>query len=519
METQLMLSKQLVIGEFLARWSRKEPAREALVYKEQRYTYRDLNERVNRLANGLKSLGIGRSDKVALLMTNCNQMIECYCAICKLGAVAVPLNFRLAGPEIAYQIDNSDACLLIFGQSFLDLVHSVSDQFANIEAQICVGGSEDEKTRNYEDFLSSFESSEPLVPIEDDDPAFILYTSGTTGKPKGAVMTHKNLLLNALITTLEIPGTPYERCLCSVPLFHAGGLSTFLKILLVGGTFIITDQFDPVETLDLIEREQVSYLLLVPAMWIQLLETPEIVDYDTSSLKRALTAASIMPVSVKSKILEYFPNARLSDSFGQTEMGPVATTLKPEDVLRKKGSVGRPCITVETRIVDTHDNDVPQGQVGEIIYRGPTVMKEYYKNPQATTEAMRNGWFHSGDLVKADEEGFIYVVDRLKDIIISGGENIYAVEVEETLYSHPAVLEAAVIGVPDPKWEEAVKAIVVLKEGYQATEPEIIEHCRQNLASYKKPKSVVFVDSLPKNATGKVLKFKLREQYKTVNTH
>ena len=254
-------------------------------------------------------------------------------------------------------------------------------------------------------------------------------------------------------------------------------------------------------------------MFLVPAMWIMLLENDKINSIDKSSLQRALTGASVMPGTIKKKIMENFPNARLSDSFGQTEMSPVAVILRPEDFFRKQGSVGRPVMTIEARIVDENDNDVPQGEVGEIIYRGPTTMKEYYKNPKATAEAMRNGWFHSGDLVRADEEGFIYVVDRSKDMIISGGENIYAVEVEEVLYSHPAVLEAAVIGVPDPKWEEAVTAVLVLREGFQTTEEEIIEHCKQNLASYKKPKSVEFLDDLPKNATGKVQKFKLREKY------
>jgi acyl-CoA synthetase (AMP-forming)/AMP-acid ligase II len=513
METQLLLSSQLVIGEFLARWSRREPSREAVIYLEKRLTYRELNERANRLANGLQSLGVGRSDKIALLMKNCSQIIESYCAIGKLGAVAVPLNFRLAGPEIVYQVNNSDSSILIYGLEFHDLLNSIRGQMTHVESYICIDDTGDENTIGYEKLLNASGSDEPMLPVNDDDPAFIMYTSGTTGRPKGAVLTHKSMLLNALLSTLEVPGSPNERCLCTAPLFHVAALSTYLKMLLVGGAVIIRDHFDPEDTLQQIEKEGITYLFLVPTMWISLLDNPNLGNYETSSLRRALTGASVMPIEVKLKILETFPNIRVTDSFGQTEMGPVTTVLKPKDVVRKPGSVGQPYFLIETRIVDKDGNDVPQGQVGEIIYRGPTTMKEYYKNPEATTEAMRDGWFHSGDLVRADEEGFIHVVDRSKDMIISGGENIYAMEVEATLCRHPAVREAAVIGVPDPKWGEAVTAVVVVREGFEATGGEIIEHCRQNLASYKKPKSVEFVDALPRNATGKVLKFRLKERF------
>ncbi|MCP4754834.1 MAG: long-chain-fatty-acid--CoA ligase [Proteobacteria bacterium] len=513
MDTQLLLSSQLVIGEVLARWARKTPDREALVCRERRFTYRQYNERVNRLANGLQSLGVDKGDKVALLFTNSNEIAECFLAVCKLGAVVVPLNFRLIGRELVYQIRNSDSKVLIFGEQFQEMVNSIRDRLPEVKSYICAGHRNVAGTRNYEEFLGLHDTSEPMVPMFDDDPAFIMYTSGTTGQPKGAVLTHKNLILSALITSIEAPGSPAERMLCITPLFHVAAAGSLIKMLLLGGTTVVHDQFDPRRVLETIEKEKITYMFLVPAMWIMLLENEKIDGIDKSSLQRGLTGASVMPASIKKKVSEHFPKARLSDSFGQTEMSPVTAILRPEDFFRKQGSVGRPVMTIEARVVDESDNDVPQGQVGEIIYRGPTTMKEYYKNPEATAEAMRNGWFHSGDLVRIDEEGFIYVVDRSKDMIVSGGENIYAVEVEEVLYTHPSVLEAAVIGVPDPKWEEAVKAVVVLREGYQATEEEIIEHCRQNLAGYKKPKSVEFLEELPKNATGKVQKFILREKY------
>jgi acyl-CoA synthetase (AMP-forming)/AMP-acid ligase II len=506
------LSKQWVIGEVLARWARKTPDTEIFVFKERRLTYGEFNERVNRLANGLLGLGIEKGEMVAVLFTNCIEIVECYLALCKIGAVSVPINFRLVGPEIQYQVHQSDSMAVIFGEVFQEVLGSIADQLPKVQHYICHSEKGTAKDIDYEDLLQRSSPEEPLVSVSDDDAAFIIYTAGTTGKPKGAVLTHKNLLVELVNFIIEADIRKGDRSFFAAPLFHVAALLQTLLFIFLGETSFIMDKFVPVDLLKLIEKERLTVGQLIPAMWISLLQVPNIDNYETGTLRRVITGASVMPVEVMAQALKRFQNVGMYNIFGQTETSGGMTMQQPRDAFRKEGSVGRRMINAEARIVDDHDKDVPPGEVGEVVYRGPTVMKEYYKNPEGTTEAMRGGWFHSGDLVREDEEGFIYVVDRKKDMIISGGENIYAAEVEEVLFSHPKILEAAVIGVPDPEWGESVKAIVVPKQGLALTEGEIIEHCRKHLASYKKPKSVEFVEALPRNAAGKVLKFKLREK-------
>jgi acyl-CoA synthetase (AMP-forming)/AMP-acid ligase II len=510
---RLEQSRQLTIGELIKRNTRKAPSREAFIFGERRYTYNEANKRVNRLANGLIKLGISRGDKVAVLFFNAVELVECYFAITKIGAIVVPLNFRLAGAELVYQINQSDSKIVVFGKAFEETIGSISNELSMVEQYIGVGQNQNDGIIDYEDFLRKQKEEEPSIVVNDDDPAFIVYTSGTTGKPKGAVLTHKNLMMDALNLLAEINFNNEPRWLCVPPLFHAAALGLFLTIVMRGGTTIIVEQFDPQEIPKTLEEEKISFIFLVPAMWIFLLQSPDIGNYDCTSLTIGVSGAAILPVEVKKKIMGRFPDMSIYDVFGQTEMSPCTTMLKHKDAIRKPGSVGQRIINVEARIVDIDGKDVEVGHVGEIVYRGPTTMLEYYKKPKETKEAMDGGWFHSGDLVREDEEGYIYVVDRAKDMIISGGENIYAAEVEEVLYTHPKVLEVAIIGVPDEQWGEAVKAIVVAKQGERIGEDEIVSHCKKKLASYKKPRSVAFIESLPRNAAGKVMKFKLREQY------
>ena len=340
----------------------------------------------------------------------------------------------------------------------------------------------------------------------------ILYTSGTTGKPKGAVLTHKNLCQNGMNMLWEAGIGLNFKQLIVAPLFHIAAMSTLINNCYVEGTSIIHREFHPVAVLETISKEKINAIFLVPAMWNFLFQVPHLTSFDLRSVQIGITGGAITPVEIKKRIMEHFPNAGLYDAFGQTEMSPVTTCLHPEDTLRKPESVGRPVINVEVRVVDDKMNDVP---VGEIVYRGPTTMKEYYKNPEATEEAFNGGWFHSGDLVKMDEEGFIYIVDRKKDMIISGGENIYPAEIEEVLYTHPDILECAVIGVPDLDWGENVKAYIVLKPEKTLQENDIIDYCTKKLASYKKPKEIEFIEQLPRNAAGKVLKQVLRKQHDT----
>ncbi len=513
MATPLDLSKKLVIGELPARWARKTPDKEAFVFADKRYTYDRFNQRVNQLAHGLLGLEINKGDKVAVLFTNGMEIMECYFALAKIGAVMVPLNFRLTGRELIYQINQSDAKGIIFNDMFMKNITAIKSDLSQGLHYICAGDKEIKGATAYEQLVKDSPSKEPHIPVNEDDPAIIMYTSGTTGKPKGAVLTHKNQLMDAINFLIEINLRSDDRALCVTPLFHVAAIAVCLKLMFVGGTTVIVKDFLPEDILKVMDNEKISIMFLVPAMWILLLEEPNISDYDTRPLRIGLTGAATMPTEVKGRLMKQFPKAGIYDIFGQSEMSPCTTMLKAEDAIRKPGSVGQRMINVEARIVDNNDLDVPLGHVGEIVYRGPTVMKEYYKNPQATAEAMTGGWFHSGDLVREDEEGFLYVVDRKKDMIISGGENIYAAEIEDLLYTHPKILEAAVIGVPDPKWGENVKAIVVPKPNETLIESEIINYCKNNLAGYKKPKSIVFVESLPRNQAGKILKYVLRKKY------
>ncbi|WP_274379394.1 AMP-binding protein [Alkalihalobacterium alkalinitrilicum] len=342
----------------------------------------------------------------------------------------------------------------------------------------------------------------------------ICYTSGTTGNPKGAVLSHKNLILGAINNVVEAKIPNGTKQLLTTPIFHIAGIAFILINCTVAGTTVIHRDFNPAQVLETIQDEKINSIFLVPAMWNFVTQHPDIDKYDLSSLVLSTTGAAICPLEVKKRILYYFPNTRLLDNFGQTEMSPTTTMLQPEDSFRKSASVGKPVLNVEIRVVDENMNDVPIGEIGEIVYRGPTLMKGYYKKPEATEEAFKGGWFHSGDLVRLDDEGFVYVVDRKKDMIISGGENIYPAEVEAALYKHDAVLEVAVIGVPDEKWGESVKAYIVLKQGKTMSEDEVLEHCKQHVASYKKPKYVEFISELPRNTSGKILKRVLRDQSK-----
>ena len=517
---QEALAKRLLLGEVIATNARKFPDKEAVVYGETRLTFREFNARINRLAHALMDIGIKKGDKVAIILFNCNQFLEAYFALGKIGAIAVPLNFRLHPEEITYIVNNSDSVAFILGEAFVDMVKGIQKDLPKVKQYISVTGKPVEGMLHFESLLQKYPDDEPLVLVEEDDPVFIMYTAGTTGRPKGAVLTHKN---QALIWTLAILGISQEpgigamsewRAFAVPPIFHLASLGCCLANLQFGATVILSvEVFNPVEVLQTMEREKCDSVLLIPAMANFLLQMPNLSQFDTSSLKLWLTGAAILPTELRNRIMKAFPQVKIFDCFGQTESNAVVSMLLPSEAERKEASVGRALPFVEIRVVDDKDRDVPVGEVGEAVYRGPTIMSEYYNNPEGTAKAFRSGWFHSGDLVRQDEEGFLYIVDRKIDMIISGGENIYPAEVEEVLYKHPKILEAAVIGVYDEEWGESVKAIVAPKPGETLTEEEVIEFCKGHLSSYKKPKSVDFIDALPRSSTMKVLKTVLRDKY------
>jgi fatty-acyl-CoA synthase len=388
--------------------------------------------------------------------------------------------------------------------TFAPVVAAARAQAPAVSAVLTIGA-------GYDDVLASGSAEYVKLPVDDGAPAFVMYTSGTTGRPKGAVLTHRNLLLHAFSNVVHAGVSSDDRVgMSGAPLFHIAGVSGFYLNLAVGGRTVLAPSggFDPAAMVDLLERERVSTVFFVPAQWAAIVALPGIRDRDLSALRRSTTLLRTM--------IDTFPQAEIVTAFGQTECSPVTCALRGEDSIRKIGSIGTPMINVEVRVVDDDMNDVPQGEVGEIVYRGPLVMSGYWNKPEETADAFRGGWFHSGDLVRQDEDGYFYVVDRKKDMIISGGENIYCAEVENALAAHPKVAEVALIGVADARYGEAPLAVIAPRDPADPpTAEEIDAFCREHLASYKRPREVVIVAALPRNPSGKVLKTQLRRTYGT----
>ncbi len=516
---ELQVARRMSHGAQLGRAARKFPDNVAFRFLDERRTFAELDARVTRLGRALLDRGVEPGDRVALLMPNGLEVIEAVFASCRIGAICVPVNIRLVVDEVAHVLRDSGARALVVHESLSELAGKVRGLVPALETCFVVGSSADPAGPGavpYEEALAQSSDAQIDIDVPDHAPAFIMYTSGTTGRPKGAVLSHFNLFMNSLNGMIEqrISGED-EVWLAGLPLFHIGGLNGILPYVMTGGTTILwpTGHFDALEAVDELERSRVTGCFFVATQWQEICAVPGVKERDFA-LRRISWGASTALPSVLEAMVETFPDSPLYTFFGQTEMSSVTTVLRGEDSLRKLGSVGKLCVNVEARIVDDDMRDVAPGEVGEIVYRAPTMTQGYWNNPEGTAEAFAGGWFHSGDLLRQDEDGFLWVVDRKKDMIISGGENIYSAEVETVIDTHPGVAEVAVIGIPDPKWMETPCAVVVPVDRDNApSESEIIDYCKGRLASYKKPSSVVFVDSLPRNASGKVLKTQLREGY------
>lgn len=502
--------------------------KEAVVCGERRLTYGQFAGRAFGLATFLHNEGIRRGDCVAILHQNSHEFLESYFAAAHLGAVLNPLNTRLSPGELSFILKDSEARWLIASRRFIPQVLDILDAGTPISRVICTGsgeGLEEREFLEYEDIVERSQKGPPPSPeMSDDDIAHLYYTSGTTGLPKGVMLSHKNVCTHALAAIAELGLSDKDRWIHAAPLFHLADAWATFAITWVGGCHVIAEDFKPLPVLETMEREKVTITNMIPTMLNMLVNTPGVEDFDFSSLRVILSGGAPIAPEVVRKIMETF-KCDYIQTYGMTETSPYLTLsilkedlapLPPEEQFLYKAKTGRPFMGVLLKVVREDGTEVARNdkEVGEIIVKGDTVTKGYWKRPEETAQSIKDGWLHTGDMATIDPEGYVNIVDRKKDVIITGGENVYSVEVENVLYSHPSLLEAAVIGIPDPKWGEAVKAVVVPKPGHSVTEEELIQYCKERIARYKAPKSVDFVGELPKTGSGKIYKKALRDRYR-----
>jgi long-chain acyl-CoA synthetase len=500
----------------LARWrAGYHPDRVALEYAGRHTTYAELDRRASRVANALIRVGVRPGDRVCVLDQGHDHFFETIFGIAKAGAVYTPMNWRLAPPEMAYLVEDAGARVLFAGPLFADAIRSIESRLTSLSTIVCYADA-DERWQPYERWRDAAPADDPRRDADEDGSVWQLYTSGTTGKPKGAELTNRNLfaaLGNGMLSGVRV--APGDRGLVCLPLYHIGGAGYALGLFYAGMTIVVANAFDPGGILRLIEERRVRQSFLVPTMLNFLLSHPACAQTDLSSLETIVYGASPIPTDLLERAIARF-GCSFIQAYGLTETTgaicylPAADHVPGSDRLR---SAGRPALGVEVRVLDAAGGVCGPGEVGEIVIRGDAVMKGYWNQPVATREAIVDGWLRSGDAGCFDADGYLYLHDRVKDMIVSGAENVYPAEVERVLAEHPAVLDVGVIGVPDDRWGEAVKAVVQRRPGHEVTEGELIAHCKARLAHFKCPKSVDFTDAIPRNPTGKVLKLELRERY------
>ena len=493
----------------------------ALLENDKVLSYLEFGDRVQRLAGALRGLGIGPDDKVAILSLNSHRYLEVFYGTFWAGGVVVPLNIRLAPPELIFQINEAEVRVLVVDDTFAMMLPAFEGKLKTVRHVIFSADTPPpDKLLSYEDLLRQ------SAPVEDaerngNDVAGIFYTGGTTGRPKGVMLTHDSMMANTQNTLMANHSDQRDVYLHSAPMFHLADCSGTFAVTLVGAKHAFIPFFEPVAMMQAIQKFRVTLGLMIPTMLNMVLNHPRFSEFDLSSLRTVSYGAAPIPLALLQKALELLP-CDFIQGYGMTELSPLVAMLPPEDhrldgspeMQQRLKAAGKPIYTAEVKIMDENDHEVPRGQVGEICARGPMVMKGYWKQPEETAKALRNGWMHTGDAGYMDEDGYIFLVDRTKDMIVTGGENVYSVEVEAALYEHPAVLEAAVIGIPDEQWGEAVHAIVHLKPGKSAVEDELISHCHGLIANYKCPKSLsLSTHELPKSGAGKILKRDLRAPF------
>jgi fatty-acyl-CoA synthase len=511
---------------FLRYAEQQYPHRTAVVCNQERFTYKEFGERAGRLAGALRQLGVRPGDRVAFLSTNCHRLLEAYYGVLEAGAVLLPLNIRLAASELSYILNDAGATIVFVEKQFLPLVEAFRKDIPSVKTFIQLEGVPEASwiaADNYETLLrEAMPHRMDIASVNENDLAELFYTSGTSANPKGVMLTHRNVYLHAVHVCLAFHIESGTVELHTIPLFHANGWGVAHFLTLLGGKHVMMQRFDPKEVFRLIQEESVHSCSLVPIMATVLVNCPERQNYHLSSLRRIVIGGAASSPTLIREVEEKL-GCECFSGYGLTETSP-ALSLSPtkpesnwqgEQRWAGQAMTGYPVPGVEMRVVDANDNDVPHDgrAIGEIIVRGDGVMEGYWRQPEASAEALRGGWFHTGDMATLNQDGYLLIVDRKKDIIVSGGENISSLELEKAILAHPAILEAGVIPVPDEKWGEVPKALVVLKPDATVTESELVEFCRTRLAHYKCPRSFEFVASLPKTATGKILKKELRKKY------
>ncbi|WP_200816487.1 acyl-CoA synthetase [Salirhabdus sp. Marseille-P4669] len=519
LETMLQRARRNTLGDLLARTRERFPNKFAIAYKDERLTYAELDDVVNQTAHAFLEAGMKKGDMLTVMSKNSLDFVIVNFALARVGAIMIPINYMLTSGDVEYILKHAKVNGFIASEEYAPVLNSASKDLSIAFRYIM-----DQDTTNLEGWKTLTEirrnKSVDLVDtdIKDDDLAHVLYTSGTESRPKGVMLTHKSIISEYVSCIVDGQMAGNDVCIHALPLYHSAQLHCFLgPSVYLGSSGIILDGANPEVILKTIEEESITQLFCPPTVWIALLRHPDFDKRDLTSLEKCYYGAAIMPREVLKELSVRLPNARFWNFYGQTEVAPLATALQPEDQLTKLGSAGKPSLNMQTKIVDNEDKEVPRGEIGEIVHRTPHAMKGYLHDPEKTAEAFRNGWFHSGDLGVMDEDGYITIVDRKKDMINTGGVNVSSREVEETIYQMEGVSEVAVISIPDAYWIEAVTAIIVPKDGIALTKEQVVKFCEERLSKFKIPKYVDFAKELPKNPSGKVLKRDLREHYKNLS--
>jgi len=509
----------MVLGDLVRGMARRSPRQTGLIFEGAEFSWAEVNERVNRLGNALLSLGLVKGDAIGIVAQNSHRYVEIYYALAKTGLISVPIGWQSAPPEIAYILNDSGAKAVIVDAEYLPVLESIASQLDSVKLVICMGDGGG-NSLNYDSLLRGSRAGEPEAEVCPDNVRSLAYTSGTTGKPKGCIITQGQMLATIQNFLVEIPVPREQPTLLTVPLYTGyGGFQAFAAAY-TRSTIVVQRRFKPQFMFEAIQQHRIAHMLVVPTMIVAMCNAPEIENYDLSALHLLVYGGSVIAPAILKRAMQYF-KCDFCQNFGMMEAGGFIAFLTSEDHRldgteakeKRLLSTGREAQYAEVRLRDDNGREVAAGVVGEMTVRSDSSISGYWKMPERTAELVRDGWIYTGDMAYRDEDGYIYVVDRKKEMIVSGGMNIYPAEIETVLYMHPAVAQVAVIGVPDDHWGEAVKAIIEFRKGEQATEEEILEFCQERLAAYKKPKSVEFVDSIPVGSSGKVVKRELRERY------